>query len=133
MKSFNRRRAQRVLGVAGLAAATLLAFGSFAQAEPEAAAVIQACVSKKTGDVRIPELPRGDKGCAKNEQPLTWNVKGPRGPRGPEGPQGPPGSGALLQLFEATGQANLGEGPVTVVSLPLTEGRFAVTASIIAT
>jgi hypothetical protein len=35
MKSFTRRRAQRAVGVAGLAAATLLAFGSFAQAEPD--------------------------------------------------------------------------------------------------
>ncbi|WP_144119975.1 collagen-like protein [Catellatospora sichuanensis] len=92
MNSFVRRRAQRVLGVAGLAAATLLAFGSFAQAQPEAAAVIKACVNKKTGDVRIPELPRGGgNGCTKQEQALTWNVKGPKGDRGTPGPQGPKG------------------------------------------
>lgn len=90
MNSFVRRRAQRALGVAGLAAATLLAFGSFAQAQPEAAAVIKACVNKKTGDVRIPDLPKGG-GCTKQEQALTWNVKGPKGDRGAPGPQGPKG------------------------------------------
>ncbi|MEV4413368.1 hypothetical protein [Catellatospora sp. NPDC049609] len=144
MKTFTRRRAQRVLGVAGLAAATLLALGGFAQAEPEAAAVVKACVDKKTGDVRIPSLPRAGKGCDKNEQPLTWNIKGargpqgpagpagPQGPAGPEGPQGPPGTGSLPQAFQADDDATMTVDDATIVTLPLPEGRYLVTASMTA-
>jgi hypothetical protein len=88
VKSPTRRRVERGLAVTGLAAAVLLAFGSFARAEPEGSPVIRACVNRKTGDVRIPS---GGRGCERWEQCVSWNVRGPRGPQGPAGPPGTPG------------------------------------------
>ncbi|MDI1462541.1 hypothetical protein QEZ54_16335 [Catellatospora sp. KI3] len=137
MKSSTRARVRRAVGVVGLAAATLLAFGGFAQAEPEAAAVISACVDKKTGDVRIPDLPRGGgHGCGKNEQSVVWNIKGPRGPQGKPGRQGPPGPPTLPAAFET---ANL-RGTLTPNTDPrdiallegLPAGRYQFTSTITA-
>ncbi|GIF67917.1 hypothetical protein Ais01nite_59520 [Asanoa ishikariensis] len=87
MKAATRHR---VLGITGLAAAALLTFGSLAQAEPEAASVINACVNRKTGDVRIPDPPRegGGHGCDRWEQRVSWNVRGPQGPPGQVGTPG---------------------------------------------
>ncbi|MEV4535069.1 hypothetical protein AB0J82_14680 [Asanoa sp. NPDC049518] len=89
MKSPTRRRVGRALAVSAAAAAVLLACGSFAQAEPEAASVINACVNRKTGDVRIPNPPReGGSGCDRWEQSVRWNVRGPQGPPGEMGTPG---------------------------------------------
>ncbi|SNT62344.1 hypothetical protein SAMN05421812_11450 [Asanoa hainanensis] len=86
MKAATRNR---VLTVSGLVATVLLAFGSFAQAEPEAASVINACVNRKTGDVRIPNPPReareAGRGCDRGEQRVSWNVQGPPGELGTPG------------------------------------------------
>lgn len=70
-----------VLGVAAAAIAWAAAGDS---------AVINACVAKGTGVVRIP----GAGGCRRNETALTWNTQGPAGPAGPQGPAGPAGSAA---------------------------------------
>jgi hypothetical protein len=51
-------------------------------------AVINGCVAKKTGILRIPTT---DEGCRKDETPISWNQVGPEGPEGPEGPQGEQG------------------------------------------
>jgi hypothetical protein len=51
------------------------------------AQVINACVDKKKGTVRIP--PSG--GCTAAETRLSWNTMGPTGPQGPQGPQGSQG------------------------------------------
>ena len=59
--------------------------------------VINACVSKKTGAVRIVSEPGK---CKRSENPLSWNQTGPPGeqgpaglpgPKGEQGPTGPPG------------------------------------------
>jgi hypothetical protein len=64
-------------------------------------AVINACVKKGSGQVRVV---RPGAGCRKNESRLSWNVQGPAGPRGaagatgaagetgPAGPTGPAGA-----------------------------------------
>jgi Lamin Tail Domain/Collagen triple helix repeat (20 copies) len=60
-------------------------------------AVINSCVKKKDGRVRI-VTPNAS--CRRNELPLAWNAQGPAGPAGavgkagatgPAGPAGPPG------------------------------------------
>ncbi|MBV1848826.1 hypothetical protein [Catellatospora tritici] len=132
MKAFTRRRAHRALSVAGLAAATLLAFSGFAQAEPEAAATIKACVHKKTGDVRIVELPKsGGTGCGKDERPTMWNVRGPRGPQGEPGEQGPPGATATPAAFAQTGSGSLPLASTAVVTIPdVPAGRYELTATV---
>lgn len=59
--------------------------------------VVQACVHRQSGNVRIVDDPSN---CRKPETPLSWNEQGgvgspgpegPEGPRGPAGPQGDPG------------------------------------------
>ncbi|MBV1848824.1 hypothetical protein [Catellatospora tritici] len=132
MKISTRRRVRRALGVAGLAAATLLAFSGFAQAEPEAAATIKACVHKKTGDVRIVELPKsGGTGCGKDERPVSWSAKGPRGPQGAPGTPGRPGpAGGPPLAFVDRNNGNLPDGSTTLLSLGnLPPGRYRLTAS----
>ena len=60
-------------------------------------AVINACVKKKDGRVRIVPVAAS---CRRNEQAVSWNAKGQPGPAGPTGaagqsgptgPAGPPG------------------------------------------
>ncbi len=50
--------------------------------------VINACVKKKTGAVRIVSEPSK---CKRSEDPLSWNQTGPPGVQGPVGPSGPKG------------------------------------------
>jgi hypothetical protein len=50
--------------------------------------VINACVNKKTGAVRILSQPGK---CRRAEDPLSWNQTGPPGEQGPKGEQGPAG------------------------------------------
>ena len=77
-----------------LALLAVAALGTVAAAIAWAAAgdsaVINACVAKGSGIVRIP----GAGGCRRNETALNWNAQGPIGPTGPAGPAGPAGSGA---------------------------------------
>jgi type VI secretion system secreted protein Hcp len=75
--------------VALLAVAALgTAAAAIAWAAAGDSAVINACVAKGSGVVRIP----GAGGCRRNETALDWNAQGPIGPQGPQGPQGPAGS-----------------------------------------
>lgn len=71
-----------------------------AQRSPERRAngVINACVKKQSGRVRVVS---GAGQCRRGEQPVSWNIQGPAGPRGtagasgatgPEGPAGPAGA-----------------------------------------
>jgi hypothetical protein len=62
---------------------------------------INACVSKKDGELRI--LDPGKTCKTRSEDPLSWNVQGPQGlpglpgtpgPQGSPGPQGEPGTGS---------------------------------------
>ncbi len=50
--------------------------------------VINACVNKKTGAVRIVSQPGK---CKRAEDPLSWNQTGPPGEQGPAGPLGAKG------------------------------------------
>ena len=50
--------------------------------------VINACVNKKTGALRIVSEPSK---CRRVEAPLSWNQSGPQGETGPAGPPGPQG------------------------------------------
>jgi hypothetical protein len=122
-----KRRVRRALGVTGVAAAVVLAFNGFAQAEPEAAGTIYACVNNRTGDVRIPNPFNGggQQRCNKGERWVVWNVQGPRGPqglrgapgpRGPAGPAGPAGLTGVGQSVSTSGTipANSSDTPVTV-------------------
>jgi hypothetical protein len=51
-------------------------------------AVINACVKKGTGQVRVV---RAGAACRRGESPLSWNAQGPAGPRGAAGPTGAAG------------------------------------------
>jgi hypothetical protein len=53
--------------------------------------VVNACVQRKTGHVRVVAGPHA---CRRGEQALAWNIEGPAGPPGPagaDGAAGPPG------------------------------------------
>ncbi|MBV1848825.1 hypothetical protein [Catellatospora tritici] len=133
MSISTRRRVRRALGVAGLAAATLLAFSGFAQAEPEAAATIKACVHKKTGDVRIVELPKsGGTGCGKDERPVSWSAKGPRGPQGAPGTPGGPGpAGGPPFSISTTATGSLSaESQDIITTSQLAPGSYQLTATV---
>jgi hypothetical protein len=52
-------------------------------------AVVNACVKKKSGLVRIVAAAGA---CRRGESPLSWNVQGPAGPRGATGPAGATGA-----------------------------------------
>jgi len=86
-------RFQTLLRAAGVATFVLATCGS------AAADVINACITKSTGQVRIVAT-TGQ--CKSNEAPLSWNVAGPAGPAGPAGEPGPAGLVAGYQA-EASG------------------------------
>jgi type VI secretion system secreted protein Hcp len=75
-----------LLAVAALGTAA----AAIAWASASDSAVINACVAKGSGIVRIP----GAGGCRRNETALDWNTQGPSGPQGPQGPAGSSGSAA---------------------------------------
>jgi hypothetical protein len=71
----------------------VLAAGVALAAQPSArrpsSAVINACVKKKSGLVRVVASLNA---CKRAESPLSWNVQGPAGARGATGPAGAAGS-----------------------------------------
>ncbi|MEV4621929.1 hypothetical protein AB0J74_24870 [Asanoa sp. NPDC049573] len=122
MEPVTKRRVRRALGVTGVAAAVVLALDGFAEAQPQAAGTIYACVNNRTGDVRIPNpFNGGGQRCDKGERWVVWNVRGlrgPQGPRGAPGPRGPAGPPGLTggQPFSNSGTipAGASDTPVTV-------------------
>jgi hypothetical protein len=56
--------------------------------ERKATGVINACVKKPGGRVRVVSGPAQ---CRRGEQAVSWNIQGPAGPRGATGPEGPAG------------------------------------------
>ncbi len=60
-----------------------------AQSQSAATRTIRACVSKKSGSVRV--LAAGRR-CARTERTLAWNQRGPAGARGATGAQGQAGA-----------------------------------------
>lgn len=90
------------------------------------AAVIDACVVKKTGALRIVVSPAD---CHKSESFLSWNESGAPGPQGPPGPPGPSGPAVLSggsggQGVLAGQENNMGPGngfttgPAGIVAVP---------------
>lgn len=53
--------------------------------------VIQGCVDRNKGTVRILEASAAGACDARKEYGISWNQQGPAGPAGPQGPAGPPG------------------------------------------
>lgn len=92
--------------------------GGYAIAATSNGGAIHACVTKRTGAIRIVSGRR----CHKRERPLSWNQVGPRGAAGMTGLQGPPGQPGTLRAFEAyrgaTQQVNITQStPTTVAAL----------------
>jgi hypothetical protein len=82
----HRLRPSRLLTRIGpVALALIVGAGGWAFAAPKSH-TIHACVSKKSGVVRIV------KKCGKRERRITWNTAGPRGPAGQRGPSGAAGA-----------------------------------------
>jgi hypothetical protein len=70
---------------------------------------ISVCV-KHTGGV----LYRA-KRCAKHDQKLTWNKRGPQGATGPTGHTGPQGPGATYLVYDASGAASPTPTPIGAI------------------
>lgn len=64
------------------------AFAAQATAHKRAEGVINACMQKKTGRLRVVSNANA---CRRGERPLSWNAQGPAGPPGTTGPAGPAG------------------------------------------
>ena len=85
-----RLRRRRVLLVAlPLALVAGVALAAQPSGRRPSNAVINACVKKGSGQVRVV---RPGAACRKKESPLSWNAQGPAGPRGPAGPTGAAGA-----------------------------------------
>src|SRR5580765_665542 len=86
-----RSTARRVALVAlPLALVAGVAFAAQPGAPRVTSAVINACVKKNTGAVRVV---KSSSSCRKGESPLAWNRQGPAGSRGLNGSAGPVGPG----------------------------------------
>jgi hypothetical protein len=96
-----RLRRRRVLLVAlPLALVAGVALGAQPSGRRPSSAVINACVKKGSGQVRV--LKSGA-ACRRGEKPLSWNAQGPAGPRGASGPTGPAGAIGPAGLAGAAG------------------------------
>ena len=85
-----RLRRRRVLLVAlPLALVAGVALAAQPSGRRPSNAVINACVKKGSGQVRVV---RPGAACRKKESPLSWNAQGPAGPRGAAGPTGAAGA-----------------------------------------
>ena len=78
------------------------AFAAQATAHRRAAGVINACMQKRTGRLRVVSSPGA---CRKGERPLSWNAQGPAGPPGATGPSGPAGAPGPPGVTGAPGPA----------------------------
>lgn len=100
------------IALAGIAAAH--ASGESPTPERAAASPIKACVSVKTGVLRLetsakPCITKGP--VKKRETRLTWNTPGARGPRGETGPAGQQGPAGATGTPGRPGQAGPQGGP----------------------
>jgi hypothetical protein len=103
--------------------AALVCVSAAAALPARAASVINACITKQTGAVRIVQSVAT---CKSTETPIAWNAVGPQGPAGPpgqqgvQGVQGPPGTipqnltNLANDLSTTNGQAE--QGPETFQS-----------------
>jgi hypothetical protein len=81
-------------------AALLAASGGLAMAATSSSPVIRACVSKKTGALRVANK------CRHGERSISWNQRGPEGPVG-KGTPGATGSPGIPGASGATGPAGV--------------------------
>jgi hypothetical protein len=63
----------------------LVGGGTWALANEMSGEVVQVCVDRESGLVRV--VGTSDE-CSKKETPLAWNIQGPVGPQGPQGEPG---------------------------------------------
>ena len=100
-----------LIAIAGATAIAGLAFaGSVAFSGASASMVINACVHKQNGNVRI--VDRADQ-CTTQESFVSWNVQGPKGDTGAVGPRGdvgPQGEQGIQGIQGLQGEMGL-EGP----------------------
>ena len=95
-----------LFGALALALAGSAALAAHATAHKRHGGVINACVNRHTGRMRVVPGPHA---CRRGEQPLAWNVQGPAGPAGPagapgaDGAAGPPGATGAQGPAGATG------------------------------
>jgi hypothetical protein len=116
MRLYRRRLLLAVLPLV-LAVGAALA----AQRSPQrrAEGVINACVKKPGGRVRVVSGPAQ---CRRGEQPVFWSVQGPRGVTGPAGPTGTAGPAGVAGPRGAEGPAGPA-GPTGPVGPPGPPGR----------
>lgn len=118
--------------VAGLALAAV-STGGVALAHGDDASQVHACVTQKSGNVRViePEAP-----CRDSEAALDWAIEGvpgpagPQGPAGPAGPQGPAGpSGGGASYLGTSSDVPVSKDPVptTVVHADVPAGTYLLT------
>ena len=74
----------RVVRIAGLAAALVLVAGIAYASIPDANGVIHGCRKNSGGALRVIDTALGQT-CMSNETPLSWSQAGPAGPPGPAG------------------------------------------------
>lgn len=117
------------------AAATILV-GGVAYAAIPSNNVISACYKTRTGQLRVVDENDDRARCLVDEEPLAWNVEGPRGPQGKVGPVGPRGDtgpeGPAGPLGPQGPQGEPGppgpvgpQGPADASDLELVEKTFA--------
>jgi hypothetical protein len=98
-----RLTARRVaLAALPLALVAGVAFAAEPAAVHQTSALINACVKKKTGSVRVVAA---SSSCRKGESALAWNRQGPAGSRGVNGSAGPAGPAGPAGVAGAKGDA----------------------------
>src|SRR5439155_1173351 len=98
-----------LFGALALALAAGAALAAHTSGHRRHSGVVNACVQRKTGRVRVVAGPNA---CRRGEQALAWNIQGPAGPPGPTGAAGVDGPPGPAGAPGATGAA----GPGTVPS-----------------
>ena len=115
-----------VLGLAGVLVIGGVAGAAIPDSDDDE---IHACYQKNQGQLRVIDAEEGAE-CRSSENPLVWNQAGPQGEPGPQGETGPRGPSDAFSRFHDA------EEPVpdsldTMLELPVPDGRFAVTGTII--
>jgi len=96
-----------LFGALALALAGGAALAAHTSGHRRHSGVVNACVQRKTGRVRVVAGPNA---CRRGEQALAWNIQGPAGPPGPTGAAGVDGPPGPAGAPGATGAAGP-EGP----------------------
>lgn len=117
--ALRRRSALLALGVAGIFVVGGVAGAAIPDSDDDE---IHACYQKNQGQLRVIDAEGGAE-CRASEESLVWNQTGPQGETGPRGP-----SDAFSRFHDAEEPM---EGLDTMLELPVPDGNFAVTGTII--